>query len=90
MKTYTLIVFGRVQGVGFRYHVHKLAVELGLVGGIFRNQDDGSVYIAISGQEQALELFVDRVNHEKLGFANVASVKVDRSEKPILSTFKIQ
>lgn len=90
MKTYTLIVWGRVQGVGFRYALHRLAVEVGLVGGVFINKDDGSVYVEVSGSEKALECFVDRVIHEKLGFSKVESVSVNKNGKEVLSSFKIQ
>lgn len=40
--TWEVLAEGRVQGVGYRYHVHKWASELGVAGWV-RNEPDGSV-----------------------------------------------
>ena len=52
---------GRVQGVGFRYFVVRLAHNLGITGWV-RNCWDGSVEIEAEGQKQALEAFIAEVN----------------------------
>ncbi len=52
-----LSVFGRVQGVGFRYYTNKKASELG-IRGFVKNRPDGSVYIEAEGEAELLELFV--------------------------------
>ncbi len=44
---------GRVQGVGFRYFVERVAAELG-VQGYTRNLDDGRVEVYATGSEQQL------------------------------------
>lgn len=44
MKNYKIIVFGTVQGVGFRYTTKAIADNMGIKG-IVRNQSDGTVYI---------------------------------------------
>jgi len=49
-------VYGRVQGVGFRYYAQKKAAELGIRGYV-RNRSDGSVYIEAEGPEEALKAF---------------------------------
>ncbi len=50
------IVRGRVQGVGYRYFVERIAGELGLTG-YARNLDDGSVEVyAVGPPEQVAEL----------------------------------
>jgi acylphosphatase len=47
------IVFGRVQGVGYRYFVLRLAEALGVTG-FARNRPDGSVEIVAEGSEELL------------------------------------
>lgn len=47
---------GRVQGVGFRYFVERIAAELGITG-YTRNLDDGRVEVyAVGTKEQLTEL----------------------------------
>ena len=50
-------VFGRVQGVGFRYFVLNSAAELGLVGWT-RNRRDDSVEVVAEGEIEILESLV--------------------------------
>ena len=52
-KATRLRVTGRVQGVGFRYHVVSHAQELGL-DGYARNLDDGTVEVWAEGTPEAL------------------------------------
>ncbi len=47
------LVRGRVQGVGFRWFVHREAAELGLHGRV-RNNDQGEVEVIASGLPEAL------------------------------------
>ena len=47
------LVKGRVQGVGFRWFVHREAAEIGLHGWV-RNTDSGHVEIVASGTEEQL------------------------------------
>ncbi len=50
-------IYGRVQGVGFRYQTYHWANQNGIKGFVC-NRDDGSVKLAIYGSEQDIE-FVD-------------------------------
>jgi Acylphosphatases len=52
-STIHLLVKGRVQGVGFRWHVADEARRLGLAGWV-RNNSDGSVELCAQGDEKAL------------------------------------
>jgi acylphosphatase len=53
-------VFGRVQGVGFRYFVLRHATELGLRGWV-ANQSGGSVRCVAEGPRDRLELLLERI-----------------------------
>jgi acylphosphatase len=51
-------VIGRVQGVGFRYHIARTALELDLRGWV-ANELDGSVRCRAEGPRPALEQLLD-------------------------------
>jgi acylphosphatase len=70
------IVRGRVQGVGFRWFVSRLASRLEL-GGWVANEPDGSVRVVAEGPMQALEELVDALERGPAGAA-VSEVAVDR------------
>lgn len=50
MKRYHIIASGRVQGVGFRYFVHNLALEMNLSGWV-RNLHNGQVEMEVQGEK---------------------------------------
>ncbi|MCS7000227.1 MAG: acylphosphatase [Bacteroidota bacterium] len=55
-----IVVRGRVQGVGYRMFVYRVAIELGLVGYV-RNASDGQTVIAeVEGPRGAVEQLVAR------------------------------
>lgn len=51
-----IVVSGRVQGVGFRYHTIQLADACKLTGWV-RNLDSGEVELEIQGKEEDMEKF---------------------------------
>lgn len=53
-----LVVWGDVQGVGFRYAVQRLATRLGLTGWV-RNLDSGEVELVAEGPQPALLQLVE-------------------------------
>jgi acylphosphatase len=56
-------IFGRVQGVGFRWFVSQQARRLGITRGMARNLGDGSVEVFAEGERaqlDALELDLKR------------------------------
>ncbi|MFN7085396.1 MAG: acylphosphatase [Burkholderiales bacterium] len=57
MVTRHLLIFGRVQGVGFRFHSERKALELGVTGWV-RNRRDGSVEIMVQGKPEAVEAMI--------------------------------
>lgn len=58
MKTFELLVSGRVQGVGFRYYTVQKANELGIVGWV-KNMPDDSVMIVAQGDETGIKTFIE-------------------------------
>ena len=53
-------VAGQVQGVGFRYYVHRTARQHYLTGWV-RNLSDGRVEIMAEGDERELEDFLAKI-----------------------------
>lgn len=82
-------VNGRVQGVGYRYHVCDVARRAGLVGWV-RNRLDGSVELLAQGTSEALELLVVALG-EGPPLARVTSVdRVIVDVDPERSGFRIR
>ena len=52
-----LKINGRVQGVGFRYHMSRVARELGVTGWV-RNRRDGSVEAMVAGTSEAVDKII--------------------------------
>lgn len=71
------IVHGRVQGVGFRYHVLRAAAPLGLAGWV-ANGADGTVRCVAEGARPALEALLVELER------GPASARVDR----VLTTWR--
>jgi acylphosphatase len=69
------VIHGRVQGVGFRYHVVRAARDLGLVGWV-ANEPSGAVRCVAEGPRWALERLVEVVREGPRG-AHVDRVDVE-------------
>jgi len=52
-----ITVKGLVQGVGFRYHTLRVAIDLGICGNV-RNHSDRSVQIEAEGEKEDIDTFV--------------------------------
>ena len=52
-----LIITGRVQGVGFRMYMERVAQELGVTGWV-RNRRDGSVEAMVAGAPEAVDKII--------------------------------
>ena len=63
---------GRVQGVGFRYTLTRLADPLNVTGFV-SNEYDGSVLSELQGQEEAIELIIHRLREDRY-------IRIDRME----------
>lgn len=54
MQTKQFFVFGRVQGVGFRFFTLQEAKQIGVTGYV-RNREDGSVAVVAQGSEAQIQ-----------------------------------
>lgn len=61
-KCAQITVFGRVQGVGFRYFTQTVAKRYGLVGWV-RNNYNGTVEILVEGQQNDLDNFIQSIRN---------------------------
>jgi len=68
-------VFGRVQGVGFRYFVRTAATRLGVTGWV-KNDRDGSVRVEAEGPALRLNQLLEALRHGP-SLASVHDVKCD-------------
>lgn len=71
-------VYGRVQGVNFRYYTTRTARRLGIKGWV-ANRRDGTVETVAEGERSDLEEFVDFL-HEGSPAASVEDVDVQWTE----------
>ena len=69
-----LTISGRVQGVGFRYHMIRVARELGITGWV-RNRRDGSVEAMVAGEPDAVGKIIAWAQRGP-GHAMVTSVEI--------------
>ena len=85
------LVKGRVQGVGFRWFVHREAAEIGLNGWV-RNTDAGDVEIVASGTEEQLAELREALKKGSRGSRVDAVVQQELAETEAarLGPFKIE
>lgn len=67
-------IYGRVQGVGFRHFVRRIALGMD-ISGFVRNTDDGAVEVTAEGGPRDLETLLDYLS-EGPAYARVDRVEV--------------
>jgi len=80
-------VFGKVQGVSYRYSTRLKANELG-INGTVQNQVDGTVLIHASGTQDSIDSLIDWC-HQGPEYAKVSRVIVEEIEALEMNTFMI-
>jgi acylphosphatase len=85
------LIRGRVQGVGFRWFVHREAAELGLRGWV-RNTDSGEVELVAAGEPAALAELRTELRKGSRGSRVDAVIEheLTESEAAGLNLFEIQ
>ncbi|NUF25722.1 acylphosphatase [Bombilactobacillus mellis] len=81
-------VYGRVQGVGFRYTTLSYAQKFDLVGSV-ANRSDGSVHIEAQGTAENLSKFLHIIKSGPSHFAHVDHVQVQERPLENYSQFSI-
>ena len=78
MIQFEITVYGRVQGVGYRYFALHRAEDLGISGWV-KNTIDGNVKIIAQGDESTLKTYVDYL---RLGptLSRVDKISVTKSD----------
>jgi acylphosphatase len=84
------LIQGRVQGVGFRWYVHREAAELGLRGWV-RNTEEGEVEVVASGTAEDLAELRASLRRGPRGSRvdHLVEHTLDESEAAELSSFRI-
>ena len=72
-------VYGRVQGVNFRWMIKSFADKEG-IRGFVRNLDDGGIEIVAQGERKKLENFISWIKNSP-GFAKVEKTEVEWTKK---------
>jgi len=75
IKTYRVVLFGRVQGVGFRYFVESIASKYN-ISGYVRNIFDRKVEVVCQGEEEDLKQFIDEIKKGP-AFSAVTDIKIE-------------
>jgi acylphosphatase len=85
------LIRGRVQGVGFRWFVHREAAELGLRGWV-RNTESGDVELVACGTPEDLDELRTELHKGSRGSRvdKVIEHELEESEAATLNGFEIQ
>jgi acylphosphatase len=88
MKHIKLRIRGRVQGVAYRAHTRRKALELGL-SGFVENRPDGSVYAEAEGPAEQVDELV-RWCHNGPALARVDEVETEEGAPAAHQGFEIR
>lgn len=85
------LVKGRVQGVGFRWFVHREAAEIGLRGWV-RNTEDGHVEVLAAGDPEQIQELRAALHKGSRGSRvdGVIEHELEESEGANLKSFEIE
>jgi acylphosphatase len=88
MKSVSISINGRVQGVSFRYYALQQA-RLHHLRGYVKNMPDGSVYMEAEGEDEPLDSFVQWC-HNGPPWANVETIEVTEQKLKNFNGFTIR
>ncbi|PHM61255.1 acylphosphatase [Xenorhabdus ishibashii] len=85
----TIYVYGRVQGVGFRYHTYRWAKKNKLAGYV-RNMNDGSVKIVACGNDAQINMLIHWLEQGGPSGAKIEHFQSQFCEAEEMSDFSIR
>ena len=89
IKTYKVLLSGRVQGVGFRYFAESVADKYS-VKGYVKNTPAGKVEILCQGEEEEVRTFIDEVGNGPAFSVITGIVKQEVTDNKVYNTFEIK
>ena len=90
MQKVEMTAQGRVQGVGFRWGVYSLALEIGGITGRVWNNDDDTVTILAACEDNALMAkFIQEIRKGPTPFSKVSYLDVHLANFEPYKDFKI-
>ena len=88
IRSYKIVVKGKVQGVGYRYNAQATAHKFNLTGFV-KNQFDESVLIHAEGLEEGIHKFIEWCNTGSR-LADVTEVESEEQDVKGYQTFEIK
>ncbi len=88
-KTVSIIVSGRVQGVGFRYTTQQFAKSNAITGYV-RNRNDGCVEIVAQGEETQINTLLKWLKEGGPAYATIAHINFNEINSQYFDIFSIK
>jgi acylphosphatase len=88
VKAFFARLYGRVQGVGFRWYAVSEAKRLHLSGWV-RNTDSGDLEVWAEGEEKQLASFEQWLRHGPPGASVDRMEKIDKTPQGIFRSFGV-
>ncbi|MCX7905119.1 MAG: acylphosphatase [Elusimicrobiales bacterium] len=63
MDKFLIKIYGKVQGIGYRWFIYEKAIKYNLSGWV-KNNPDGSVECAVKGIKDDIEKFIFEIKNE--------------------------
>lgn len=88
MKTLKVNIYGRVQGVGFRYFAQKTALAHQINGSV-KNEADGSVTMRVTAHSEQLDVFLKAIEVGN-GFSRVDCMSIEELPLMEYNDFRVE
>lgn len=89
MKTFELIISGRVQGVGYRNYANKLANKFNIFGTV-RNLSNGDVKVIVQTTEIILDKYVKSLKRPQHPFMRIDDISIrEISSQKVYDSFAV-